>query len=264
MMTDIPINVKAKSFFYLVGVVLQQDMRGRFQAGSYFGYIMTLLWPLFHLAVLTVGFLLRTVIAPMGDDPAIFVATGATPYIMCFYPARMMGTSITENRQLLHIPLIRPIHLMASRCLLEILNAIIVLSIFVGCATLMGVDLTPEDPRIAFSAVMASISLGIGIGIFNATMVAITSPFYMMFFTFAFMALYLTAGVYIPINMLPERLARFAQYNPVATIVTWMRSAYYSSVELDNESKIFVLLVAGAFFSLGLVGERLFRGRFLS
>lgn len=262
MSGDIPFALKAKSFSHIIGVVLLQDMRSRFNTGSYFGYIIAIGWPLFHLLVLTLSYLLRTSIAPMGDSPTIFIATGTIPYILCFYPARLMAISLLENRQLLNIPLIKPIHLMVSRALLEMLNAMIVLFIFAVGALLLGVEILPEDHITAFSAVMASVFLGAGIGFFNTSMMAVFGMFYMVAFVMAFVALYISAGVYIPVDMFPEDWREIARYNPLEIIVEWMRSAYFTNLDVDNASKFLVIFVAGVFLALGVAGERFLRGKF--
>jgi capsular polysaccharide transport system permease protein len=253
---------KAKSFTHVVGVVLLQDMKGRFNTGSYFGYLIAIGWPLSHLLILTLGYLLRTEISPIGDSPTVFIATGVMPYILCFYPARTMAIAIAENRQLLNIPFIKPIHLMISRCILEILNAIIVLAIFVLGAYLLGVDVTPEDPTIAFAAVGASIFLGVGFGFLNATLMGIFGPFYMIIFIMIFIGLFLTAGVYMSISVFPENVKEYIYYNPIAIIVDWTRSAYYISLDSERMSKTLVIYVASVFLALGLAGERFMRGKF--
>lgn len=252
---------RARAFGRVVGATLLQDMRTRFGAG-YLGYLFAVLWPLSHLCVLTTAYWFRTAIAPVGDSATVFVATGVVPYILCLYPGRMMGLAVQQNRQLLHIPLLEPFHLMIARCILEMLNAMTVLALFVLGLSLLDVEIVPDDPVEAAKAVAASVFLGVGFGFFNASMCAIVGPHFLAAFVFLTLALYVFSGVYIPAWTMPETIRDYLDYNPLLHLVEWLRSAYYSSYDEALVDKTLVLGVAASLLALGLAGERFLRGRF--
>ena len=131
---------KFAEFRRIIGAVLIQDMRSRF-GHSHIGYLIAIAWPLSHIGDDYARLLAQDTIAPVGDSPTMFVGTGVVPYILCLYPARLLAMAIPQNRQLLNIPVIRPFHLIFSRCILETLNAVIVLAlVHVGrrvCLTLI-------------------------------------------------------------------------------------------------------------------------------
>jgi capsular polysaccharide transport system permease protein len=254
---------KLLEFRRIIGAVLIQDMRSRF-GHSHLGYLIQIAWPLTHLCVITAVYLFRTSIAPVGDSPTLFIATGGIPYILCLYPARLMAMSIPQNRQLLNIPIIRPLHLMISRSILETLNALIVMSIFMSAIYLFDVDVFPMEPTEAAAAIGAAVFLGVGIGFFNVVMCALVGPYFLIVFIFSMIVLYAFSGVYLPATAMPASIRAFADYNPILHLVEWLRSAYYTSYDSDQINRALIFWVGGICLSLGLIGERFLRGKFTS
>jgi capsular polysaccharide transport system permease protein len=238
------------------------DMKTRFGA-SYFSVIVTIAWPLSHLIILEGIYLLRNLIAPLGDSPAVFVATGIVPYILCIYPARALAMSVMQGRALLNMPILRPGHLIAARWVLEVLNSFVVLFIFVSILYLMDIDIFPLDSITAIEAVFAAIYLGVGLGVLNTALTAIFGVFYVMAFTMFMILLYLTAGTYIPSSSLTEEMREYSTINPLFDIVEWLRSAYYVNYDPAMIGKQYVLEVASVSLLLGLLGERFLRGKYL-
>ncbi len=251
------------AFRRIMRAVLIQDMRTRF-GNSHIGYLIAIAWPLSHMGVISLAYLVRVSIAPVGDSPAVFVGTGVVPYILCFYPSRMLAMTIQQNRQLLNIPVIQPLHLIFGRCILETLNAVIVLALFIFIVTLFDVDIMPSDLSEASKAIGAAVFLGIGLGMFNVVMCAIMGPYFLIFFTLVMAGLYVMSGSYLPQNAMPPDVREYMAYNPLTQLVEWLRSAYYASYDPELINKSFIYWVGGISFMLGLVGERFLRGRFFA
>jgi capsular polysaccharide transport system permease protein len=258
----IKVRNQITEFRRILGAVLMQDMRSRF-GSNHFGYLIAIGWPLSHMAVLTAAFLLRTEIAPVGDSPTMFIATGVVPYILCLYPARMMALAISENRQLLNIPIIMPLHLIFSRCILETLNALIVLSLFIFIIYLFDVDVIPFEPTEAAKAVGAAVFFGIGLGFLNVVLCALVGRYFLLFFLLSMVLVYIFSGVHIPTWVFPETVQTYMRYNPLLHLVEWLRSVYYTSYDTDLIDKPMVLWIGGGSLAFGLVGERFLRGKLL-
>jgi capsular polysaccharide transport system permease protein len=250
-------------FRRIMGAVLIQDMRSRF-GHSHIGYLIAIAWPLSHIGVITAAYLFRVTIAPVGDSPTMFVATGVVPYVLCLYPGRLMALAITQNRQLLNIPVIQPFHLIFSRCILETLNAIIVLALFMSIVSLFDVDILPADTAEAATAVGAAVFLGIGLGFFNVVMCALVGHFFLVFFILTMIGLYVLSGVYLPPTAMPETVREYMAYNPLLQLVEWLRSAYYTSYDSELINKFLILWVGSISLTLGLIGERFLRGKIMS
>ncbi|MGE4172714.1 MAG: ABC transporter permease [Methylocystis sp.] len=254
---------KFAEFRQIMSAVLVQDMRSRF-GHSHIGYLIAIAWPLSHIGVITAAYLFRVSIAPVGDSPTMFVGTGVVPYILCLYPARVLAMVIPQNRQLLNIPVIQPFHLIFSRCILETLNAVIVLALFLSVVSLFDVDILPADTAEAAKAIGAAVFLGIGLGFFNVVMCALVGHFFLVFFILIMIGLYLFSGIYLPPTAMPETVRDYMAYNPLLHLVEWLRSAYYASYDPELINKSLVLWVAGVSLTFGLIGERFLRGRFFS
>lgn len=254
---------KFREFCRLIGVVLLQDMRTRYGA-SYLGYFIAILWPLTHLAILSIGYVLRVQIAPIGDSPAMFIVTGVIPYILCLYPARIMQLAIVQNRQLLHIPLIQPLHLIICRCILEMLNGMVIMFIVLFTMYLFDIDVMPLDLSEAAKAFGAAVALGVGLGFLNVVIFALVGMPWSIVFIGIMISLYLTSGVYVPTWAVPEPYRFYLYYNPLLNVVEWLRSAYFLSYDTSAIKKTLIIGVAATCLTLGLIGERFLRGKFFS
>jgi capsular polysaccharide transport system permease protein len=76
--------------------------------------------------------------------------------------------------------------------------------------------------------------------------------------------LYLTSGVYVPFTATSETVRTLISYNPIFQLVQWVRSSYFeihSAVPLDRS---YVLLLSTFLLALGVLGERLSRGKLLT
>ncbi|MBM3652386.1 MAG: hypothetical protein FJX06_05895 [Alphaproteobacteria bacterium] len=255
------LRARLEEFRRIMRAVLIQDMRSRFGT-SHIGYLIAIAWPLSHMGIIMFGYLFPLSIAPIGDSPTVFAGTGVVPYILCFYPARLLAMSIQQNRQLLNIPVIRPIHLIFSRCILETLNAVIVLALFMFVVSLFDVDILPPDVAEASKAIGAAVFLGIGLGFFNVVMCALVGPYFLLFFLLVMVGLYIISGAYLPPSAIPANLREYMTYNPITQLVEWLRSAYYVSYDSELINKSLIYWVGGISLLLGLVGERFLRGKF--
>lgn len=182
---------------------LCRDMRTRFGRSS-LSYLIAVAWPLGHILAIMGGYLLVTSFAPVGDDPAVFLATGMLPYILCLYPARQLAYALAQNRQLLSIPVLRPIHLIAARLVLELTTAALVCIIFYAALIALGIDIWPSDVQVAAEALCATLYLAIGLGFLNVVIIALFGPFALVGFILVMVGLYVTSGIYLPVRMVPE------------------------------------------------------------
>lgn len=254
---------KAARFWRVVFAVMLQDMRTRF-AGGYLGFLIAVGWPLANLVMLLVVRMLIAIVAPIGDSPAIFYGTGLLPYILCFYPGRMMNIVMYQNRAMLALPEITPMNLIIARALLEILIAVLVTVIFFAGLALYGIDFMPTDPVVAAEAIAVAIFLGIGIGVFNVVFGTLMGQFYQMAYILIMVGLLTASGAYIPLIYASDKIKRWLEWNPLYQVVNWLRSAYYMDNTMIEIDRLYLIGVASIFLLLGLAGERLLRGKLLA
>lgn len=254
---------KSRAFLRIVHAVMLQDMRTRF-SGGYLGFLIAIGWPLAHLVGLVAVRTLINEIAPLGDSSTLFYSTGILPYILCFYPGRMMNIVMYQNRAMLILPEILPMHLIIARALLEILIALVVTAIFFVGLTLYGVDFVPNDMMVAAEAVAAAIYFGIGVGVFNVVMAMLTGVFYQVVYILVMVGLLAVSGAYIPLIYAGDRVKYYLEFNPIYQVVNWLRSAYYVDNTMIEVDRFYVVGLASLFLLAGLLGERLLRGRLLT
>lgn len=251
-----------EQIFRVLGAVLLRDMRTRF-GRTHLGYLIAILWPFFHLAIIIGA---RTIFSkmapPMGTEPAVFYATGVLPYVLCLYPARMMTMVILQNKPLLQFRIVTPVILMFGRAILETLNSMVVLALLLLALRLLDIEFAPYDWIAMAQGIIAAVYLGIGIGFFGIICYSIIGFPALMLVILLLLVQYLTSGALIPLTIFPSDIKELLPYNPLFHCVEWLRTAYYG-IESYHLDKFYVFATGSVFLFIGLLGERLLRGRLL-
>lgn len=243
----------------IIGALILRDMKTRF-GRSHVGYLLAIAWPLAHmLGIMAIQFVVGR-ITPIGTDLTIFVATGVLPYILCVYPARMTMLCIITNQPLLLFQIVKTTDILISRIILETLTSCLVCCLFVVILFSYGVDLKPVKMDNAVFAVLASIFLGISMGVFNTILFCLLRLVWYVSFILISIALYATSGAFILSSNLPETTRNVLWFNPLFQCVEWLRSGYYEGYGASSLSQEYVMGFSLACLFLGLAGERILRG----
>ncbi|WP_336171244.1 ABC transporter permease [Ensifer sp. MJa1] len=239
-----------------------RDMRTRF-GRTHLSYLVAIAWPFTHLIVLVAIMAFVRKLAPMGGDPVVFVASGVLAYILCFYPARMMGMALEMNRSLFLFPVVRPIDVIVARGIIEFITSFIVVILLFLTAGLLGVDLFPLDTFVFSSGIVAIIYFSLSLGLFNVVMASLFRMWNLVF-AFSMLGMYITSGVFILPSSMPAHIREIMWYNPLLHSIEWIRSAYYEGYGDDMLSKSYFIGMGTVFLLLGLLGERFLRGKLLT
>lgn len=249
--------------FRIIIAIMLRDMRTRF-GRSYWGYLIAIAWPLTHLVGLTIIFSVLRRSAPIfGADNAIFISTGALPYILFIYPSRMTSFAFETNKSIFVFPAVKTLDLMISRAVIEFFSAVVVIGVFISGALLLGVNILPRNINTAIFALLSTIFLAISLGMMSAVIISIMRFWHTAFALISILA-YLTSGIFVPIDTLSQRAQSYLWYNPLAHCVEWLRSAYYIDYGDSFISIEYVIFLSTAIFLLSLVGEKYIRGRLLT
>ena len=251
-----------KDFWRIFVATVLRDMRTRF-GRTYVSFLISIAWPLTHLSIICSVYYLSNKIVPIGDDLGVFVTTGVAPYIFCLYPARFTANAVVQNKALLQFAIIKPLHLVMARAVLEIFSASIVFAIFSSTLFAMGVAIVPFDIHRAFSALAATIFLGIGIGFFGVSLSALNAIVGALTTAFSIVGMYLASGAFLPPSLMTPAVRDMMFYNPLYHSVGILRSTYFDGFEGDDCRVSYILLIGCVYFFLGLAGERLIRGRIM-
>jgi capsular polysaccharide transport system permease protein len=246
----------------VVAAIMLRDIRTRY-GGIRWNYVISILWPLTHLVGMVIVFTFVNRMIPFGTDSVVFVSTGALPYILCLYPARLSAQAFFQGRQLLAFPVIQTTDVILARVVLEALTASLVATLFCIGLWAFGVDLMPQDLPTALTGVYAAIFLGISLGVFTIILSSIFGTPGYLFMVLSMILLYMSSGVYMPMYGASEQTRFWISLNPLVHLVEWVRSGYFEMhmpVELDKK---YVVGLAALLLLGGLAGERLFRGKIM-
>jgi len=242
----------------VIGALMLRDMRTRF-GRTFFGYVISVAWPLSHLLILMGIYLTIRRFFPIGTSPAVFLATGILPYILCFYPARMITMSVVQNQPLLYFPVVKSLDVILARGILEVVTAFWVIAIFCFILIVFGVNVMPIYPHEALLAIFATIYLGFSIGFAGAVFYKLIRA-WMVIVIVTLIVMYVTSGALFLPSMFPPKVQYWLSWNPLFHSVEWLRSAYYDGYGTSMLDRGYLVGYATFNLFVGLVAERAIRG----
>ncbi len=245
----------------VIVALMLRDLKTRF-FGSEFGFLISIAWPLVHILVLLGISAGLGRMAPYGDNPALWFATGIVPFMAFSYMARFIMLGIIINKPLLAFPKVKITDILLARAIMEFLSAGLVITILMAIFWASGIDFVPNDPIQAVFALGACMLLGVGVGVINA-IVAVALPLWVTGFALVIIVMWLTSGVFFVAHALPEALRYPLSFNPLAHGIEWVRSAYYEGYGSGFIDKPYLIGHALVWLCLGLLLERAVRGRLL-
>jgi len=232
-----------------VGAVIMRDLQTRFGTG-YFGFLLGLLIPLAHLTVAIGVTALFGRQAAIGTDVPIFLMTGVLPFVIWLYGHRQIMQTLTQNRSLLYFPGVDIFDLFASRAILEIVTATLVVFIVLGTLAVLGHQPAVANWRGFVFALLQAWLLGLGTGLLFGAIGPI-APIAYLFGNVLGPILWAVSGIFFLPDSTPDRVRDILMFNPLCQIIDALRSAYYAeyySSFLDQtllNSMIIAFILAG-------------------
>ena len=244
----------------VIRALMLRDMRTRF-GGSYWGYAVIVLWPVAHIFLMVAIMVFRGMPSPMGNDPILFVATGAVPALVFQYTSREAMKAILVNKPLMYYPQVKAFDIMVARFLVETIKGFQGLIIIVMILLALNVNPTPVDPMMAVEGYLMALLLGLGMGAVNMGIMSFF-PGWMWGYIVVTILIYTTSGVFFLPHMLPAELYEIMRWNPVVQIIEWVRLAYNPQIGVTIDY-LYVLAWGLGTLCIGLVMERTLVRRFL-
>lgn len=227
-----------------------RDMRTRFE-GTLWGYGIVVMWPCVHVFMLIAIYTFQHLPAPVGSSAPLFFATGAVPVLIFQYISREVMKATTVNKPLTYYPQVKLFDLILARVLVEIVTGFLGLLVIVAVLTALGTDPRPVNSFGAVLAYLASILLGIGVGVVNVAIIGFF-PGWLVGYALFNILMYVASGVMFMPSFLPEKIYYWMKYNPALQLAEWMRSAYYPSAGLQVDY-LYVIMFALTCMVLGLL-----------
>lgn len=254
---DNPLLIQAR----VIKAIVLRDLRTRF-GRTFAGTAIIVLWPLSHLLVLIGAWSVMHRLIPIGTDPAIFFGTGALPYILYFYPSRMIMFALVQNRSLLGLPAVKTTDIIIGRCIVDLVCSCWVAVLFLLILSAFGVDAMPHRYADAMAAIVATLYFAFAVGYLGAVMYAIVKAWLAIQIGGSIL-MFIASGVFFIPTALPEKFRNMLWFNPLIHSVEWLRSAYYDGYGYGMLSKSYFFWVSTAILFIALVIERGTRGRLM-
>ena len=242
---------------HVIRALILHDIKSRF-FGNGLGYIVTILWPTVHMIVIIGIFVIGGRPVPYGQSALLYAATGVLPYITWSYISRFMSLGMTMNKSFLGYPIIKPLDMMHARLVLELVSTFIITVGTLVVLALSQAPVMPNDAGQAMLGLLSAVALGIGFG-YLTSVFCLIHHFFNVAYVLVLIIFWVTAGLAINPEALPEQLGYYASWNPLLHSIEWVRSAYYNDFPAHLLDKTYVIRVAGITFVLGLILERLLR-----
>ncbi|CAO4134738.1 ABC transporter permease [Methylorubrum extorquens] len=240
-------------YLRVLSALMLRDMRSRF-GGTYWGYLVQVLWPCAHLGILVGIMNFRGLKSPMGDDTLIFVATGALPALAFQYISREVMKGYLIHKPLTYFPQVKRFDTIVARALVEIVSSFMGVCLICLVLVSVGSDPIPSDWFTAITGYLAAISLGIGMGMVNVGICSIF-PGWVLGYILVTLTLYITSGVYFLACFMPDEIYYYMKWNPITQLIEWVRLGYNPSLPIEID----YLYIFGWIFSslaIGLLMER--------
>jgi capsular polysaccharide transport system permease protein len=254
---DNPLLIQAR----VIRAIVLRDMRTRF-GQTFAGTAIIVLWPLSHVIVLIGAWTMGRGLLPIGTDPAIFFGTGALPYILYFYPARMIMLSIVQNRPLLGLPVVKTSDIIIARSIVDLIAAFWVVVLLMVVMLAFGIDPMPHRYADAMAAILATIYFAFAVGYLGAVMYAMVK-FWLAIQIGGSILMFFASGALIVPTALPEKVRNVLWFDPLLHSVEWLRSAYYDGYGYGMLSKSYFLWSSTVILFIALAIERGARGRLM-
>jgi capsular polysaccharide transport system permease protein len=245
----------------VIHALMLRDIKTRF-FGSAWGYLLALAWPVAHIIIILLINTAAGRMVPYGESSALWFATGMIPFAAFQYMSRFIMLGIVLNRPLLIFPHVKIMDILLARAIVEILSAGAVIIIMIVIFMFFDIDFMPSHIAEAAYALGAAFMLGLGMGVISA-IIAQAFPAWITIYSLLTIVFWIISGVMFVPDNLPESLRYPLSFNPVMQIVSWFRSAYYDDYGQSTIDKPYVVGYALITLALGLIIERLVRGRLL-
>lgn len=229
---------------------------------SKIGYLTAIIKPLGQIIMISTMFTVLGRAAPIGDNLVLFIATGVIPYNLCIGLTNKMLHTNKSYKNILHSTPATPFDISIAFLLSETLVILIAtMAILTGLGHFGYWDHKVDSLLNVLLISIASITLGYGIGVFNASLTAII-PSYEKVWKILSMPLFMMSGVFfIADQRFPAEVIEILKYNPLLHIVESMRDGFYRSWESTLFDLSYVLWFVLTTLTIGLIMQKLTQSR---
>jgi len=216
------------------------------------GYIWAVLEPTAGIALLSVIFALGFRAPPLGDNFALFYATGVVPFVMFTDISGKLGTAIMFSRQLLSYPAVSILDAILARFFLGALTQVMVAClIFGGLFAVFDAPPPPRPERIALGLFLA-LALALGVGTFNCFLMSMF-PLWQRIWSILTRPLFLISCLFFTFESVPDAAQGAVWWVPTAHLPGLLREGIYPGFEADHVSPLYICALSAGLFAGGVL-----------
>ncbi|MBA4492187.1 ABC transporter permease [Paracoccus sp. S1E-3] len=221
------------------------------------GYLWSVISPVVGIIGLAMIFSAGFRVPPLGDNFAIFYATGMLPFFMFRSVCARVEFAIQSSRNLLNFPRVTLFDVLMSKFIMAVLTqAVVSVLVFGFILYFYDTDTTFRVAEILKSFATAAV-LGFGIGLMNCA-VKTKFPLWDMVWNFVSRPLVIISGIIILVETLPRPYSEWLLWNPLVHITGRVREAFYVDYVGSYADLRYPLEIALVTTFIGLAGIRLF------
>ena len=218
----------------IIGAIMLREAQTRY-GKSTLGYLWAFIEPISHVAVMSFVYWAINRQSPVGSSVLVFFVTGVLPYFLFQKVSLHLGNAVRANRQVLRLPAVTPLDLVAARAVLEGLTWVAVAAVLFGGLAAAGRARAPDQPLVCAAAAFVTFALGFGVGLMNAVLMTLW-PSWARAYPTVTRPLYHFSAIFFFIDHIPPHLRDWLAWNPLVHAVQWFRVGYcaeYGSTVLD-------------------------------
>lgn len=246
----------------VIHALMLRDIKTRFGA-SYFGFIVGLLIPLAHIALLLVLFYAFGRRAPIGTDVTVFISTALVPFVCWSYTHQKVVRSLADNRAMLSFPIVKMTDIVIARALVELMNSTLVVFVVYVALTLIGSHVFLFDPPRILATLLTAYLLGVSTGmVFALIVMALPGA---SIAAFLIIPLYwATSGNFFIPDALPAQLTAAMALFPLSHVVDFGRPGFYPEYTTSYHNMLYPLGVILLNVLIFMAAQRFFRATLLT
>ncbi len=226
------------------------------------GYLWAVAEPVAAVALLSMVFALAFTAPPLGQDFALFYASGYLPFMLYMDLAQKTGVALRFSRPLLAYPAVSWIDAIMARFVLNLLTQLVVITVILGGLAALSPDRLALRADLLAQGLGLAALWGLGIGTLNAFLFG-WWPIWERLWSIATRPLFIMSGIVFLPEAVPAPWGIWLQANPLVQSIALTRSGLYPGYDPDWTTPLLAGVTALLPLALGLALLRRHAARLL-
>ncbi|MGP3699880.1 ABC transporter permease [Rhodobacter sp. NSM] len=216
------------------------------------GYLWAVAEPIAGLVLLTIVFTFAFRSPPLGNNFALFYATGFLPFIYYTSITSRVGLAVRYSKPLLAYPKVNFLDTIISRFLLNTITNLVVFTIvFTGIIFFYGLNVVVDFWAVAESLSMVAL-LALSLGILNCFLFT-SFPAWEQVWSIINRPKFILSGILFVVDTVSEPFRSILLLNPLVHIIAKMRAGFFPTYDARYASPLYVYSTSLVILFFGLL-----------